>query len=134
MPAAGLKIKRIMSEVNEPDIIEVGDSSRKRGEGDEAGSFNPASAVDAAATAGAEAGGGAERQMVTRAKARGGSAKKATGRPRTDATAQSENAQPVAFNFETASATERKRKAEESVNDQLLALRQTIVQLMNAQN
>jgi hypothetical protein len=41
--------------------------------------------------------------------------------------------QPVAFNFEAASTAERKRKAEESVNDQLLALRQTIIQLMNAQ-
>lgn len=54
--------------------------------------------------------------MVTRAKAKGGGAKKGG-----------------AFNFEAASAAERKRKAESSVDDRLLALTQTIEKLMTAQ-
>ena len=122
-----------MNELDRSDIIEVRDSNRKRGEGDEAGSFNPASVADAAEIAGVGAVSGAEWQMVTTAKAKGSSKKKAIGHARVDVAARGEAVQSVAFNFKGASAAERKRKAEECVNDQLLALRQTIVQLMNAQ-
>jgi len=106
-----------MNVSSEPDIIEVdgGTGGGERGECQSASSCT-ASAAAAVAGAGSDGGGGAEWQMVTRAKAKGSGAKKGG-----------------AFNFEAASAAERKRKAESSVDDRLLALTQTIKELMAAQ-
>ncbi|KAK0894520.1 hypothetical protein LTR02_012254 [Friedmanniomyces endolithicus] len=100
-----------MNESSESDIIEGGGG--ERGER-QAGSSSPASAASAVANAAPDGGGGTEWQMVTRAKAKGSGLKKVG-----------------AFNIEVASAAERKRKAESSVDDRLLALTQTIKELVD---
>jgi hypothetical protein len=47
---------------------------------------------------------------------------------------KSEGSQQVTPSFEAASAAARKRKAEDSVNDKLVAMAETIAQLVTAQN
>ena len=71
--------------------------------------------------------------MVTRAKAKGGGVNKGGGRPRMSMLTTSEAGHPLAFTFEAASAAERKRKAEDSVDERLTTLTQTSKQLMAAQ-
>ena len=106
-----------MNVSSESDIIEIdrGGGGVERGES-QAASSSPTSAAAAVASAGSDGEGGAEWQMVTRAKAKGGASKKGG-----------------TFNFEAISAVERKRKAESSVDDRLVALTQTIKELMTAQ-
>ena len=106
-----------MNQGSEPDIIEVdgGGGGDECGENASGNSSSP-SPGSAIAGVGSDGGGGAEWQMVTRAEAKGGGAKKSG-----------------AFDFKVASAAERKRKAENSVDDRLLGLTETIEGLMTSQ-
>ena len=72
----------VMNEITQNDVAAVGGDGIRRGERVGAQSSTPAVAAGAAADAGSEGGGGAEWQMVTRGKARAGTAKKTVTRMR----------------------------------------------------
>ena len=112
--------------------IPGGDDGR-RGEGAGAESSTPAVAAGRAADAGSEGGGGAEWQMVTRGKAKTGGLKRTTMKVRPSTVEGGDGSQQVAPGFGVASTAARKRKAEDSVNDNLTAMAATIEQLMAVQ-
>ena len=122
-----------MNEITQNDVIDVGGGGGGCGEGVGARSSSPAAAAGFAADAGSEGGGGAEWQMVTRGKARAGVAKRTTTRVRPSVVEGGEGSQQAAPGFEAASTAARKRKAEDSVNDKLAAMTETISQLVAAQ-
>ena len=115
------------------DIINVGGGDSRRGEGVGARSSTPARAAGFAADAGSEGGGAAEWQMMTRGKAKAGGARRTTVRIRPSVAEEGEGSQQVAPGYEAASTAARKRKAEDSVNDKLVAMAATITQLVMAQ-
>jgi hypothetical protein len=93
----------------------------------------PAVAAGFSADAGLEGGGGAEPQKVPRGKVTVGETKKMSMRAGPRVVEKSEGSQQIAPSFEAASTAARKRTAEDSVNDKLAAMAETIGQLVTAQ-
>lgn len=92
-----------------------------------------AAAAGFAACAGSEGGGVAEWQIETRGRARASGATRTVIKVVQSAMKQNESLQQAAASFEAASAAERKRKSEESVNDKLTAMAATIAELVSIQ-
>jgi hypothetical protein len=126
-----------MDGITQNDVIDVGgEAVVDAGKVLELGARSPTPAVAArfSADVGLEGGGGAEQQMVPRGKVTVGETKKTSMRAGPRVMEKSEGSQQVTPSFEAASAAARKRKAEDSVNDKLVAMAETIAQLVTAQN
>lgn len=80
---------------------------------------------------GSEGGKGAEWQMVTRREARAGVAKRTTTIVRSSATENDGASQQAPPSFDAASTAACRRKAEDSFNDKLAAMAETIAHLVD---
>lgn len=122
-----------MNDINQNNVIDVEGGGGGHGEVGRAGSSAPADAASLAADAGSEDGGGAEWQMVIRGKARASGAKRTVVKLRTRIIGEKEGVPQTARTFEAIFTAERKRKAEDSVNDKLATMATAIAQLTTAQ-
>lgn len=96
-----------MNEINQNDAIEVLVGAGGRGKVGGAGSSTPADGASFAADAGSEGGGGAERQIVTRGKARASGAKRTVAKLRTRTSDEDEGGLQTARTFKAVSTAER---------------------------
>jgi hypothetical protein len=122
-----------MNEITQTDVVAIGGVGVQCEGCVRVRSSTPAVAAAAAADTGSEGGGSAEWEMVTRGKAKAGGARETTTRVRPSVVEKSDGPQQVAPGFEAASTAARKREAEDSVNDKLMAMAATISQLVMAQ-